>query len=84
MDKVYTPDGKVALTYYQPIPKLVSLQGKSVYFDCQYGISMAFVDEGDVEPLLSVLGGCCGGKKTIIHLASQVQYEHWKNGNGGR
>lgn len=84
MEKVVTPEGKVAITYYQPIPKLVRVGNTQVYFDCQYGISLALVDESLVPSLLGVLGGCCGGKRQIIHLASQVQYDHWKFGKGGR
>ncbi len=81
---VYNENGLVALRYFQPAPKLVSLGQNRYYFDCQHGLSLAFVPEADVPPLLSHLGGCCGGKKQIIFLASQVQYEHWKSGNGGR
>lgn len=74
----------MALYYYQPIPKMVKVNGKSVYFDCQHGISLAFVDTSDVPALLSALGGCCGGKRQIIYLATEVQYRHWKDGRGGR
>lgn len=84
MEKVYNSDKKVAMVYFQPIPKLVKVSGQAVYFDCQHGISMAFVDEELVSPLLSVLGGCCGNKRQIIFLASEVQYLHWQFGNGGR
>lgn len=84
MDIVKTPEGKVALVYYQPIPKMVKLGSDSIWFDCQHGISMAFVDEPMVTPLLEVLGGCCGNKRQIIFLANQAQYSHWKDGQGGR
>lgn len=84
MDKFYTPEGKVALFYYQPIPKMVKVGSKSVFFDCQHGISLAFVDDAEVIPLLSVTGGCCGNKRQIIYLATEVQYKHWRDGKGGR
>lgn len=81
---VKTPEGKVAVFYYQPMPKHISLGGKDIFFDCQHGISMAFVDEVDTPPLLDYLGGCCGGKRHVIFLASETQYSHWKDGQGGR
>lgn len=84
MDKIYNPDEKVIMRYFQPMPKLVKIGNKSISFDSKFGISLAFVDEEDVAPLLSHLGGCCGSKKQVIFLATQVQYEHWKTGNGGR
>lgn len=84
MEKIYNPDGKVALVYYQPIPKLVNISGNQVYFDCRFGVSMAFVDENIVDSLLGLVGGCCGNSRKIISLANNAQYLHWQNGNGGR
>lgn len=80
---VYVGD-KVALRLDQPIPKLVKVGDTQYYFECKYGVSLAFVDEKNVPALLSHLGGCCGGKKKIITLASQVAYSHWLDGQGGR
>ncbi len=79
-----TPDGKVVVIYYQPMPKRVNVQGTDVYFDCQHGLSLAFVDESQVAPMLAFKGGCCGGKRQVIYLATEVQYKHWLDGNGGR
>lgn len=84
MEKIYDSNGKVILRYFQPIPKLVKVGGQNVYFDAQHGISLAFVDEEIVPQMLSYLGGCCGGKKSVIFLATQTQYQHWLDGNGGR
>ena len=84
MNYVKTPEGKVVRFYYQPIPKLIKAGNESVYFDCQYGVSLAFVDESLVQTLLGILGGCCGNKRQIIFLATETQYSHWKDGNGGR
>lgn len=84
MEKILDQNGKVILRYYQPMPKQVKIGDKTISFDSQYGISLAFVDDSDVEPLLSHLGGCCGNKRQVIFLATEIQYEHWKTGNGGR
>lgn len=84
MDKTYDENGKVALRYFQPIPKMIKVQGQNVFFDAQHGISLAFVDENLVQPLVSFLGGCCGQKRQIIFPATLTQYQHWKDGNGGR
>lgn len=77
-------NGKVILRYFQPIPKLVKVGGQNVYFDAQHGLSLAFVDEHLVLPLLSHLGGCCGQQRQIIFPATETQYSHWKDGKGGR
>ena len=78
---VYTPEGKVALRYYQPIPKMVQLLDKSYFFDCGHGVSLCFVDEADVSALLEVIGGCCGGKRKVISLASQDAYNVYFTGD---
>jgi hypothetical protein len=82
---VYTPEGKVVIRYEQPMPKAVQLSKDNVIvFDCQHGVSLAFVNENIVPQLLAVKGGCCGGQHQIITLASEVAYSHWQNGLGGR
>lgn len=78
------PDGKVVVIYYQPMPKRVQVNSNDIYFDCQHGLSLAFVDEGLVDQLLAFRGGCCGGKRQVIYLASETQYKHWLDGQGGR
>jgi hypothetical protein len=84
IEGAYYVDGKVALRYYQPIPKMIKVENENYFFDCQHGISMAFVEEKDVPKLLSFLGGCCGGKRLVISLASEAIYKHWLEGRGGR
>jgi hypothetical protein len=82
-DAVYVK-GRVAVRYAQPIPKLIQIGSERYYFDCQYGVSLAFVDEADVPTLLNHKGGCCGGQKLVITLASPAVYSHWLDGKGGR
>jgi len=74
-------DEKVILRYFQPIPKLIKVGSKQYYFDCQHGVSLAFVDEKEAPILLEVLGGCCGGKKKVITLASEGIYKYWLSGD---
>lgn len=77
-------DGKVAMRYEQPAPKAVQVNGKTIVFDSKFGVSLAFVDESDVQALLDFYGGCCGGKKHIFTLASSQAYSHYQDGQGGR
>ena len=74
-------DGLVVLRYYQPIPKQIKVDTKYYVFDCQHGVSLAFVEEVDVPTLLAHLGGCCGGKRKDIALASEAAYTHWRTGD---
>jgi hypothetical protein len=63
---------KVALCLKQPIPKLVDGVGtKSYYFDVQHSVSLCWVDEEDVGLMLSLKGGCCGGKSPLCHRATE-------------
>lgn len=81
---VYTPEGKVVMRYFQPMPKAVRVGSNTIFFDSKFGVSLAFVDEQDVQSLLDFRGGCCGAKQQVITLASEVSYSHWQNGLGGR
>ena len=82
-DALYV-DGKVAVFFYMPAPKAIKIGDHLIIFGCEHGVSLAFVDEGDVQPLLDHRGGCCGRNRQIFNLASQTQFSHWKNGKGGR
>jgi len=77
-------NGLVAVIYYQPMPKYIKVGNIQHVFSCEHGISLAWVPEKDVPLLLSHLGGCCGGKRNVVYLASPVQVSHWKDGKGGR
>jgi hypothetical protein len=82
---VYDPTGKVVLRYRDPMPKTIRIGNKDYFFDSKFGVSLGFVDEADVPPLLAYTKTCCGGNKTHpITLASEVAYSHWKDGLGGR
>ena len=82
-DAVYVEE-KVAVWYYQPMPKAIKLGDRVVVFDCQHAVSMAFVDEDLVAPLLAYKGGCCGKQRQVVFLATEVLLSHWKDGKGGR
>jgi len=78
---VYNAIGLVAVQYYQPTPKLVSVARTQYYFDCQHGVAIAWVH---VPAMLSYVGGCCGGGRLVMSLASDAVVRHWQDGQGGR
>ena len=84
IDGAYYVGEKVALRFAQPIPKLVKVNNKQYYFECQFGVSLAFVDEAEVPEMLGFRGGCCGKQSFVISLASEAVYKHWLTGQGGR
>ena len=84
IDNAVYVENKVAMFYFQPMPKAIKIDSETIVFDCEHGISMAFVEERLVPPLLAHKGGCCGNKRQVVFLASPVQYSHWKDGKGGR
>ena len=49
-------DGKVALRYFQPVPKYVSVAGKQYIFDVRHAISLIFVPEEEVLALFGSSG----------------------------
>jgi len=74
--------GQAAMVYYQPIPKLIELSSiKSYYFDVKYGVSLAWVDPTDVDTLLSIKGGCCGGQRQVVYPANENQFKMFSTGD---
>ena len=74
-------DGKIALRYYQPIPKYVRIGQSEYVCDVRYGVSLLLVSEEEVAPLLSVIGGCCGGQRKVFSLCGQEAFNVWKTGD---
>jgi len=61
-DAIYDANGKVAMRYLTPIQKYIMLGNKHEYvFIPRYSVSLAWVDEADVELILSVPKSSCEG-----------------------
>lgn len=74
-------DDKVAVRYYQPVPKYIQIGGKEYVTTVQHGVSLVLVPEEDVPSLLSHLGGCCGGQRRVFELCSQGAYNVYSTGD---
>jgi hypothetical protein len=74
-------DGKVAVRYYQPIPKLVVIKGQQHVCDVRHAVSMLLLDESDVSAALEYLGGCCGGQRKVFSLPNQETVNVWLTGD---
>ena len=74
-------DGKVALRYYQPIPKYVKIGNKEYVCDVRHSVSLLLVSEEEAHALLATEGGCCGGKRKIFSLCSQEALNVWLTGS---
>lgn len=77
---VYSSDGKVAVRYYQPVPKYVIVGSKEYVCDVKHHVSMLLVSEEEVPALLSHKGGCCGKQRLVFSLASQEAFNFWSTG----
>lgn len=87
MDAQKNDAGQVALIYYQTINPVVEFgkYGTPTYrgykFITQHNICLCWVDEADVQRILDLKGGCCGGQKRgIYRLASETQVRVWTYG----
>lgn len=81
IDNAQYVDGRVALLYYQPIPKIINVNGKEYYVDVRHAVPLLLAEEPDVPALLEYLGGCCGGKRKVFTLASEMAVKVWTTGN---
>lgn len=70
--------GQIAIAYRQPIPHVVKVNGTNYLFDVKSAVSMAWINEGDVEEILRIIKVCCGGNKTnTYHHATDGQVNVW-------
>ena len=78
--------GDVALRYNRQATAMVSCPGLGAteyIFTVKANIAMTYVNEEDVECLLGVKEGCCGGrKKNVIFYIDETHHRRWENGGG--
>lgn len=80
------PESQTALKYYQPAARILIQDTPShtpYVFVCRANITMAWVDNQDVEHILSRYKVCCGGqKKKMFYRANENDIRQWTNGGG--
>lgn len=78
--------GQVALKYYQPQQRVLAQglpSGKDTVFVGRANITMAWVEQEDVDHLLARYKKCCGGnKKKSYFEANENDVRQWTNGGG--
>jgi hypothetical protein len=73
---------KVALVYYQPIPRLIeNVNGHAYYFNPEHSVSLCWAEPEDVDLLLSLKGGCCGRNTPLCHIANEVEIKVFECGH---
>jgi len=83
---IYNNTGKVAMRYLTPIQKYVMLGNKHEYiFAPRYSVSLAWVDEADVNMILNVPKSSCQGcggsaRSNGFILANQASINCWTSG----
>lgn len=79
-----SPEGQIALRYRQT--GNVLLQGnpsdKEYVAITQANICLAWVDQADVDFILTKRDGCCGKKQQSFHLANEADVRRWTNRGG--
>lgn len=74
-------NGDVAVVFYMPIDKMISLpNGREYFFRVDRNVSLCFVPPADLDAILDVRGGCCGQRVSrIIRLASASDLRLWSH-----
>jgi len=78
--------GQIALVYYQPTPRIVSFPAKpkpkQYAFVVQHAVSLAWVDEGDVDRVLQIKNYCCNNQsKPAFRYASDMAVKVYETGS---
>lgn len=73
-------NGMVAVRYFEPSPKYVTVNGHEYVASVKRGVAIVFADEADVPALLAYEGGCCGGRRKVFSLCSEHAYRVFDTG----
>lgn len=80
------PESQTALKYYQPAHRVLiqdTPSGTPYVFTCKANITMAWVNDTDVEHVLSRYKVCCGGhRRAMFSRATESDIRQWTNGGG--
>lgn len=78
------PEGQIALRYRQAGNVLLqgNPSGAEYVAVTQANICMAWVDQADVDFILTKKDGCCDGKRQSFHLANEADVRRWTNKGG--
>ena len=77
--------GHVAIKHIQPRPAKIKIGEELRYItSVRANISLAYVQPDHLSAALSLMGGCCGGKKKQHQflLANADDVRQWTNGGG--
>ena len=82
-DAILNADGQVAMRYMKQANSYVRCGQNEYVFVCKANISMAYVNQEDVECMLGIMVGCCGGrKKKAIFFSDEDHHRRWSVGGG--
>lgn len=74
--------GQTAVVHYQGSPKLVTVRGTHYFFDCKFGVALAWIQPDDLNEILSLTKQCCGGNRhPMFRLATESQVHCWTDGS---
>ena len=76
-------NGQIAVKRLRQNQKLVKINKEKFYvFAPKHNVCLAWVDPEDLDFILSLEGGCCGGKKKEFWLATSTDVR--RHLHGGR
>lgn len=80
---IRNPEGRIAMAYNQPIPKLVTVSGEDYICMVQYGVALIWAKPEHAAGILSVTKDCCGGghPKPAFHYVGEMELQVWTTGH---
>jgi len=76
-------DNRVAVRYYQTIPKKITIGGETYIFSVRANISLCWVKPEHVDRMLATKKTCCGNsRKRVFFLADETHIRRHTTGGG--
>jgi hypothetical protein len=78
--RVVNENGQVAVKYYQPVPQVIKVNGRTYVFSVNKSLSIAWVEPEDVNAILNITKVCCGGQRNkVFRLEHETHVKRWLN-----
>ena len=62
-------------------PRNITVNGNAYSFIVKHGISLAWVDDKDLQAILKLKGGCCNHQNNLFGMASEMAVKVWNEGH---
>lgn len=75
--RIINEEGLIAVRWNTLTQKYVEMGPHEYLFVIRDNIALAWIYPEDVDRIISMTGGCCGGRALLCHPANELDVKRW-------